>query len=234
MDGYISYSGGGRKEWNGFWPILEQLISNRELLERGRCAFLPSRSRYYTDSISSGGNDSHSAPFAQDVANIRLTPENPVARSPFHDVLIYEKIVLPYFPNARLSDVADIAEKETDSFVIFNTNLRKRLREIGNATSADDVKEIGEELQSGAAALAIEARKMAQGKLLRGVEVGLFSVSLGAIIASRGAVFPSGLAGVTGSVTLLDLLKEVTARRQSKLTLAQSEFFVPYLLRQKD
>ena len=149
-------------------------------------------------------------------------------------MLIYEKIVLPYFPNARLSDVADIAEKETDSFVIFNTNLRKRLREIGNATSADDVKEIGEELQSGAAALAIEARKMAQGKLLRGVEVGLFSVSLGAIIASRGAVFPSGLAGVTGSVTLLDLLKEVTARRQSKLTLAQSEFFVPYLLRQKD
>lgn len=236
-DGYISYSGtncGDRKTWRPFWPLLDVLIQHRTLLERGVAVFLPTRIEQTYASTSEERTIVHTAPLAQAVPSVSYTPFNAVqslGASVVSQVLVYERLLLPIFPGATLSDIATIAEKETDAFIIFSAHLRRLLSGLSTAENAEAVAEVVDDLQAGAARLAIEARKVAKGKLLRNAELGMFALTLGAVVATGGAPLPSGVAGVVGTASLLDAIRQFAGHRAETLTLRQSEYFVPYLLR---
>jgi hypothetical protein len=108
-DQYISYSGGGTKNWPEFWKIFDLLASYREILARGRCIFLPATSGKLYGSVSEETRHERRAPWTQESDSIFLTPINPARlvreRSALADVLVYEKLVLPCFPSASLLDI---------------------------------------------------------------------------------------------------------------------------------
>jgi hypothetical protein len=232
-DGYISYSGGNRKSWSNFWPILKYNAEYRNLVDQGRCIFLPYRSSYLEESTSSTAVDTSAAPMNQRADSIKFTPVNPTTlrpgASPLDDLLVYEHVILPYFPAADLADVADIAEKETDSFIIFNQFLAEKLGQIAQSSSVMKISDLLGEIHAGAAELRIEAKKVERSKILRGAEAGVFVVSLSALLAVGGHAAET-VAGIAGTVSLIELIREWVAGQNEKLDLKKSAFYIPYLL----
>jgi hypothetical protein len=240
-DGYISYSASGwrRRDWTSFENLRKYLVPYVQLVEQGRCVFLPYEFKDDQASMSQEVSRRRRAPLEQSPSGAPFTPANAVraqiGRSPFTDILVYEQLVLPCFPGASLLDIANIATRETDSFILFNHQLRERLSELSQATSMDAIDEITWDLRAGAASLAIEARRIAAGKLLHGAQLATLTISLSALATAYGLnlVLPAQIAGITGSVTLLELLRERMERQKERYDLRKSEFFVPFLLSER-
>lgn len=228
--GYISYSGGDRKSWEAFWPIVSQLVEHRTLLATGKFAILPRAVRTVYGSVSEETIKEYGAPLVQGPGSAPYLPLNRSRLSPLRDLLVYEEVVLPYFPGARLEDIAKIAEEETEAFLLFTTFLRNRLVEISRADSSQDIRQLVDELRAGAASIALEAKKIQKGNLLRGAQMATFTVSLIATVIPDVTSAVSDIAGITGAVSLLELLRETVGHQKEQLTLRNSEFYVPYLL----
>jgi hypothetical protein len=145
------------------------------------------------------------------------------------DFFIYKHILLPYFPDADLVDIARISQEETDSFARFNHFLRKRLTEVAGCESGERVEDVMSEIEDEVAKLKIEARRIAVGAMKSRASLGLFGVSLSALALGGGPVLAS-ISGVLGSVSLFEILKDFVGSRQERITLTASPFYVPYLL----
>jgi hypothetical protein len=234
-DVFLRYSGGDRRDYRGVYSSL--FSHNRRyhsLVSAGRCVFLPRVFR--SDEESAGGSwwrHDYVAPLHQNPNEMTYLPTNPkgvrLGVSPFQDLFIYERLLLPYFPGAELVDVATISQKETDSFLRFNRYLTKKLGELDSSQSANDVRDIIDEIKYGAAELRIEARKLAKSKLLRNAQLGYFGVTIAALLTLDVGLVKE-IAGVSGSVNLLQLLQSEFGIRKHIEDLSKSDFYVPYIL----
>src|SRR5664280_398218 len=103
-DGYISYSASGwrRRDWTSFENLRKYLVPYVQLVEQGRCVFLPYEFKDDQASISQEVSRRRRAPLEQSPSGAPFTPANAVraqiGRSPFTDILVYEQLVLPCFP----------------------------------------------------------------------------------------------------------------------------------------
>lgn len=231
----LSYSSGIRRGGD-LRSMLSYNKRYESLVRRGRCVFLPEA--FIDDWEGSGGSSStqYLAPLEQKPEDIDYTPINASviyqSRVPQEHWLNYKNILLPYFPNASVDAVADIADKETDAFVRFNAYLATRLKWLDRATSRADINDVLHEIDSGVSALNIEARKVKRSKLLLAAELGFFSLSLGILTSYDNHVI-QGVAGVVGSVNLLQLVRDAFAASGQHDDLRKNDFYVPYLLRQE-
>jgi hypothetical protein len=235
-DGYISYSGGDRKTLPEIQPVFRYTKRYVSQLKAGRIVFLPRSSYHYEGSLSEETQRRYSAPFEQPAAQLSFLPMNLVGTSalgasPIVDLQIFDSLLLPFFPNASLNDIVRIAEKETDSFLVFNQFLSQRLKTLSSAQSVDALRDIIGEIKAGVAQLNLEARRVQRTGLVRGSELGIFSLSLVTLLLGDVGQL-SQIAGVAGTVSLIDLIREF-AQPSTRAQLRSSEFYVPYLLSKK-
>jgi hypothetical protein len=235
---YISYSGGnfplGRISSD---TVLKTMLFNlryRSLVETGHVIFLPRELDRLSEGVSGHGQSIARAPLLQDPEGLRFTPINAVVTDTtnllaHHSVDLVAEFLLPYFPNANLQDIARIKDTESDSFILFNSYLKRRLAALAEAQSLNDIADMHEEINAGIARLRIEAKKVADSKLLRDAEVGSLGLSLVAVTGGDPALTRI-MAGVVGSASLLGLLRSFSEIREKKLDMRASEFFIPYLL----
>lgn len=228
----ISYSavGADRRDYDAYQELFRYNRRYASLVAGGRCVFLPRRYTFDAESTWGWSRSDYTAPLLQDPTSLTYLPVNlRLGRSPYQDLRVYETFMLPYFPEASLDDVAAIAQKETDSFILFNMYLTKQLGRLSNPESAEEWSEVIEEIRAEVARLHIEAKKVARSKVLRDAQIVMFAVSLGTVLAAHN-VKVDDIAGILGSVNLLQLLQGELQRRDDSDKLRQSEFFVPYLL----
>lgn len=218
-------------------PLSQSLImyntAYSQLVRRNRLLFLPAtvsgsneeRGNFYSAHYAYSGSPVD--PCQPDLPlNLRnLAP----ARSAVDSFLVFDRLLLPTFPQATLEDVARIATQETDSFIVFSQYLSQRLRLIPEATGRADVQDILDEIQAGVLQLNMQAKKLAGSRLLRGAEMGVASVSLAAAVGVN-ADSAQVIAGIVGSSGLLQVLRSHDAARRDKLDLKASNFYIPYLL----
>ena len=208
--------------------IIELNHQYSDLVAAGRCVFLPSllECRYDTPDDIRFTYTPPLWPRAEDVPYIPLNCRSPLTDP--QEIFLFKHILLPYFPGADIARVAKLRDEETDSFIRFSHWLKRRIGEIANSTSLERIDSMMEEIEHETAGLRIEARKLRKSRLLQGAEVASFTVSLGALISGSGTV--KGVAGIVGSVTAQDFLKEWTSRKKAVLDLEKSDFYIPYLL----
>lgn len=204
----------------------------RDLVEPGLAAFLPRR--LFDD--YDGGCDNqldyttYSVPLLQHGSEPRyLTVDAQPIIPGTRDYMIYKNLFLPYFPEASLVDVARIAQDERDSFVKFNLMLKRRLAEVAKADSTTTVAAVMDEIMEGVATLNLEAEKIGKRWPGPGMTASTFAVSLAALVANNPVV--TGAAGVLGSLSLLEVLKEFRQRDTEKAALKASPYYVPYVIR---
>jgi hypothetical protein len=231
----LSYSAVGRirRNYDEYRDLFEYNRRHYSLVSSGRCIFLPRRYTFDFESTSSWSRDDYAAPLMQYAADLTYLPGNlpqvTLGRSPYQDLFIYEKFLLPYFPDASLGDIAAISEKETDSFIVFNRYLTKQLARLSDPKSVDEWSDVMEDIRAEVARLKVEARKVARSKVLRNSQIAMFAVTVCAILGLHNASFDD-LAGIFGSASLLQLLQTEIQKRNSFDDLRKSEFFIPYLL----
>jgi hypothetical protein len=139
---------------------------------------------------------------------------------------------IPYFPNASHETIADIATKETDSFIRFTHMLASGIAQVGGISQRESFAAIVAEIEDEVAALRIEAKKIVSTRALRGVEVATFAVSIGALLLPNLAAL-SMIAGVTGTAASLDLARGYAEARSTALDLKKSEFYISFLLSER-
>lgn len=144
---------------------------------------------------------------------------------------LFEKFYLPYFPSLSMQNLASLAKDEGEAFRIFTQFFRNKILELTDLSSTEDIAHLLEGIEHEARKLQASARKMSRLSIISG-EVGLFGVSLAAAVAGDASIF-STIAGVTGSVTLFDFLKEYRSYRNEKIDLRSNDFYIPYLLQRE-
>jgi len=230
---YVTYSGGDYTSWDSVLEVLAYNQRYRVLVDSGRGIFLPSSFVLHDETAFSSSTNLYQPPFAQSAENFRFIPENPptawMGKPPTSDILVYHKLLLPYFPSASLKDLAEIADRETEAFQLFTSYLSRRLRAINGAESRADLEGIIDEINDGVAKLNIDAKKLSRTKFLRGAQVSFFTVSVGALLLHDSQLVKE-VAGLIGSMNVLQLLQEVIGQQKESLELRKSEFFIPYLL----
>jgi hypothetical protein len=211
--------------------LVEANFGMESLIRQGRCIILPRQyDRRVLENLAAS-EFHYSAPQMQTPPHIAYLPANlgSTIRDLYKDVILFEQIALPYFPNANIDLVADIATKETDAFFRFTHFLKSRLSSLGASPSADELVTLSEEIQYEVAGLRIEAQKLAATRMLRGVEVGFFVLGIVGIFLSHVAALQS-IAGIAGSVSLMQLLRSYAEARGTEVDLKKSDFYIPYLL----
>lgn len=206
-----------------------------ELVKDLKCIFLPNRIDYTFDSPSDQYNETLTAPLIQ-----RVTSEYPYLPLSHRSVLLdsdemflYKHLLLPYFPDADLLTIARLKDDYTDAFVRFTAYLKTRVREMVSAQSTVEMDDIIADIEGEIATLSVVAKKISQTRLMRGVSVATFGLSLGAVMHASNTIATS-VAGVVGSVTVIQLLKEFAECRKIVTDLEGSQFYIPYLLRSED
>jgi hypothetical protein len=227
-----SYSGMGYSSDPAQAMRIARLVHQyRDVVREGRLAVLPTSFDRIFESVSDSDHWFARAPLLQRADAAQPLPLVSADWSADQSLFVYEQVVLPFFPGASVATLAAIAREETEAFTLFAGFLRRRMRELAESPEAG-LAELRAELDEEVARLRIEARKLAQLRVLRGAEIGLFTVSLAAAIATDlGALQTT--AGVLGSVTLLELLKQHATVRREALDLRASEFYVPMILADK-
>jgi hypothetical protein len=228
----ISYSavGADRRDYDAYQELFRYNRRYASLVASGHCVFLPRRYTFDAESTWGWSRSDYVAPLLQDPTSLTYLPANlQLGQSPYQDLCVYETFLLPYFPEASLDNVATIAQKETNSFVLFNRYLTKQLSRLSNLCSSEEWSDVIEEIRSEVARLHIEAKKVARSKLLRNAQIVMFAVSIGAVLGVHNVKLDD-IAGILGSVNLLQMLQGEFQRRDDSDKLRQSEFFVPYLL----
>lgn len=119
----------------------------------------------------------------QSASQLRSLPLNTSLHTPTlqRDLFLLQTIELPYFP-ADLNLIAEIATKETDSFARFMHFLATRIAAIGTTPSIEDLTQIVAEIEDEVAALRTEAKKLSGMRVLRGIEIALFALSIVALV----------------------------------------------------
>jgi hypothetical protein len=165
----------------------------------------------------------------QDSPYLPINPARGIFRDP-KDFFLYKHVLLPYFPDVDLMTLARLHDDETEPFVRFTHFLKRRVGALSEASSTSGVQSIVDEIEYEVAALTIEAKKLSANRILDGVHMSSFAISLGAMLSPVSPGVAGAIAGVVGSVTVLDLAKEWRARKEKELDLKKSDFYVPYLL----
>jgi hypothetical protein len=197
------------------------------LVRAARCVFLPRRIKFQFGSVSEDVLSIYEPPIVGDPFSPYLPLNTPVIHpSP---QFIYRNVVLPYFPEVSLDRLALISSHETDAFVQFTSFLKSQLREIAKSDCERTIDDLMSELEHGAARLNVQARKLAGGRLLRGAQVAAFAIGVGAALSPAGNIVRE-FAGLVGSVSVIDLLKDMAARRKASLEVQASDFFLPLML----
>jgi hypothetical protein len=227
----VDYSDGGGAPDQAVAEILRANAPFHSLLKGGRCVFLP---QYYRSEIMrtiATEVTEYSAPMLQSSSDIGLLPLNTSIYTPTlqRDLFLLNNIVLPYFTSIDLDLVAEVAAKETDSFVRFTHYLASQIAAIGAAPDAKDFERIVAEIRSETAALRIEAKKLASMRIFRGAEVASFVISIIAVLFSDIEILKS-LATVVGTTTLLQLIRDYLDSKKTTLDLKKSQFYIPYIL----
>lgn len=222
----------GRHDWDP--EVADILNANApfcSLLERGRCVFLPEHCitelemSIVTDTVEC------SAPVRQTSSRLEFLPLNTSLDipTPQRDLFLLETVMLPYFPNASLQLIADVASKETDSFIRFTHYLASRIADIGAAPDARDLERIVAEIRDEAVALRFEAKKLASMRAFRKVEMATFAISIVALLFSAIGALQS-LAAITGGATLLQIARGHFQAREAMLDIKKSQFYIPYVI----
>ncbi|MFC6084253.1 hypothetical protein [Sphaerisporangium aureirubrum] len=200
----------------------------------GRAVFLPREFIVHDETAMRSEASRHFAPYAPSVQDAVFVPANQAARLPGGlEPLTLSRLMLPYFEGATPETLIKLRESESEAFSRFAYWMRAKLKEFDGAPSEAAIRDIVAELDYGVAELAVEARKLSRGRLLNGVHVGFFSISI-AVVAMNPDPLTQQIAGMVGSVTLLDLVREIVASRDARDDLRKSEFFVPYLIKRPD
>jgi hypothetical protein len=113
------------------------------------------------------------------------------------------------------------------AFTRFNYFLRTRLDQIGRADSGRELSDLVDEIEDGVAQLRIEAEKLAKGRL-RAAKISFFGLALASTATNDNSALHVA-AGVLGSATLYDLLKDYAERHRSEADLKKSPHYIPYL-----
>jgi hypothetical protein len=213
--------------------ILEANTIFRSLLRQGRCVFLPRSYESETVRTLKAEIRRCKAPMRQHASRLSPLPLNTSLHTPTpqRDLLLLHTIELPYFP-ADLNLIANIATEYTDSFVRFTHFLATRIAAIGGAPSPDDLARILAEIEDEVATLRTEAKKLSRTRVLSGIEVASFAISIVALILPQTEAFKS-LASVTGAATLIQLIRGYVDSRNTALDLEKSPFYIPYVLSKK-
>jgi hypothetical protein len=218
--------------WEKGYDVLDLNFRYSKLVEAGKILFLPRSLVWHTGGYNGGDRAiSTSAPMVQEPALTQLVPINATLRhSAYHQMLVYKQLVLPYFPQASLEEVNRIAEDETDAFILFNQFMTTELNKLRSISSLADIDEIMAQIDEEVARITIQARRVSNSGLLGNIDLAFFTLSLAVAVTSVGGEFKD-VAGVAGSVTLLEVIKERMSRRKESLSLKASQFYVPYILR---
>lgn len=216
----------------GLAEILSLNHSLADLVAPGRCVVLPEKLIHDHTVWASGEGTKRS------FAARRVVPANadtylPITRNPVwpdtKDYFTYKNLILPYFPEASLQDIARIASEESDAFTRFNAFLRRKLKEVAAAESRYTVEDVIEEIESEVAAIRVEVSRIQTSKSLRNITVAALPISLGVATTLTGTA-ASTVAGIVGSANLLAVLREYVSVRKERANLKKSEFYVPYLI----
>jgi hypothetical protein len=235
----ITYSSFGN-DLEKSWPDLKSLIKYskqyKHLLKAGRGVFLPSQNSYIITSYSDHRTDVYTAPLIQQPDEFIYTPinarRNILTGLSFQDLVVLKEIMLPYFRISNLDDLVKVAQNETESSAKFNHYLSKRLVDISRLDSAKKLQEILREIDYEVENLELEFERLSKLKILQGVEMAFFSISLSALLFAN-AELAKHIAGVTAPVGLLETFRHLTSGSEQVSPAKKSEFYLPYLLQKK-
>jgi hypothetical protein len=205
---------------------------NADLLQQGYCAFFPREALHQEESVSHY-DEAKIEPLHQQGTTLRHQPLNLRPLRPdrrLGDALIvYKRIVLPFFPGLGLQTLTQIAEAEEDAFRRFNIRLSRAFRRLQTVDDWRAIEEVHDEIDEGVENVRRMGRRLAAMRTLRDVELGSFAVNLA--FATQIPVAKGGMiAGIVGSATLLDLLRAHVDRRATVKEIKRDDFFVPWLM----
>lgn len=239
-DLFISYSGANALGMRKPWTTIERLLNYNKRIEplvlAGKCAFVPRVHSYGQETTSEYWIRRYNAPTHQDPERISGLPLNaaymmgPVLheRARTHSHAIAAELVLPCFDRVEYGELLRIAENETDAFVKFNHFLSLRLAGLNQARSAAQIAQILEEVHYETANLRQQAEKLAKLKSLQAAQLVFFTLSLGVVTLTEASQVKE-LAGILGSVSLIEVLKGYFGYQREKFDLKKSDFYLPYL-----
>lgn len=203
-----------------------------ELVRKGRCLFLPRSYTHKEESMSEWSMGEFTAPVLQTSDQLTFTPANAaptrLGRSPFVDMAVFERLVLPYFPQASLLDVVSIAEHETDQFVRFGHYLNRKLRDIGQAATEERLEDLMDEIRDSVTDLERKAQKIRKSTALCNFQIGYFGVAIGLLFGP--VEIAHVVAAITGAVNLTQIAVNSINIQRDRLDLESTDLYVPYLL----
>lgn len=204
-----------------------------DLVDSGHVAFLPTRADTLFVSGKLYRETRSTAPLVQQPRSLRLMPMNVGAvftESPpdDYDSLIFERVTLPYFLGAPHDVLARVQDVETDAFVRFIRWLSRRLATL-DTSDRSALTEVRWEIEDGVDKVNVAARKIGSTRFMRGVELGFFTLNLGVLIGVHSGS-AAQIAGVTGSVTFLELVRSLATYRRDRIDLRASDFYLPWLI----
>jgi hypothetical protein len=230
---FLGYAGGLRWNWSDYEKLFKHNLRYLSLVTAGRCVFLPRQYTYQEEKL--GGNWAsvdYAPPYLQRPQELRHLPVNvPLSssRPPLGSIFLCETFLLPYFPTATLDDIVTLSRTETDSFVLFNHYLTKRLSQLSESQSIEQLSDIADDIRYGISQLRLEARKVAKGKLLRNLQLAFFAVSVVAMVVAD-TTLVRDVSGILGSVNLLQVIQGELDMRKQAIDLRKSDFYIPYVL----
>lgn len=219
----------------GFSEVLALNHRYAEAVRAGRAIFLPERLRLDHWGARGYREYNYIAPQWQRAEDMAYLPANYLPTKLGHaahvDLTFFNRVVLPYFPEANLLDVARIYEGETDSFMKFGRLLNRKMRDVSQAVTVEQVKELMEEIRDEAEKVSVEARKLGKTRFLRNAQVGFFGICTGACLAS--SIMTKEIVALTGSLSLWQLWQSQLTLSKEKIDLKANDFYIPYLLIKK-
>ena len=104
--------------------------------------------------------------------------------------------------------------------------MKKRIEDLckDENLTINKIKEFCEEINYEVSGLKIEAKKLSNLKIMKGVSWGVFTISLGALLIGL-----PGIAGILGSTSLYNIFKEYMDGKSKNLDLKKSPFYIPFL-----
>lgn len=214
----------------GTTALLARNKALEPLVRAGRCVVLPQRLTIRWEQEARRLEYDATAPLHQKGV-VDYAPLNPHVPRPSvdDDLLVFKQFMLPYFPNVPQEILERVVVYETDAFTHFIGWLRKRVADLAEKPEEDDLAGLLAEIDEGVARLNLIARRLASSSWMRGVDVAFFPVTLGSLLVLD-VQTAAMVAGVAGSVRLVDLLKRYAQRSLDLAPVREDVFFLPYLL----
>lgn len=200
----ISYSGGGFPQDLDQEALLTCLKLNNKyasLTKNYQAVFLPENIHEYYESSSDNQTNDFRAPFKQTASTLSYVPYNAGSAKTLD---VFHQINLPYFPDITIDDLIKIKLNETDAFPRFQFFLKKKIKELSAIESPNRITDITDEINYEVHRLNIEAEKLSKLKIMQGVSIGIFAVSLGSLFLNIPGIKET--AGIIGTTTFYNLI----------------------------